>query len=395
MKLKDIQIKAIKPLEQAKKYFDGEGLFLLVTPGGGKWWRLKYRFHGKERLLSLGVYPGVSLKEAREKKDELRKLLESGIDPAERRKIEAQTERSLTENSFEKIALEWIAKESNSLSAGHLATTQRRLERDAFPYIGSRQPDEVTPKDLLSIAHRVIERGAIETAHRVIMACGQVFRFAVITGRAASDPTRDLRGALIQPQKRHFSALTDPAKVSGLLADLYGYEGSEVTRAALKLAPLFFVRPGELRKARWSDFDLDKAQWSYQATKTGTPHIVPLSRQAAEVLKDLQCLTGGGQYVFPSARTNTRPMSDNTINAAMRRLGIEKDVMTGHGFRAMARTMLEEVLKFPAHLIEHQLAHTVKDPLGRAYNRTTHIEERARMMQAWADYLDELRTDNK
>ncbi len=395
MKLKDVQIKAIKPLPQAKKYFDGGGLFLLVTPNGGKWWRFKYRFHGKERLLSLGVYPGVSLKDAREKKDELKKLLDRGIDPGEHRKVEAETEKSLVENSFEKIAVEWLAKESSSICAGHLKVVKGRLEKYVFPYVGNRQPAEILPKDLLSISNRIIERGAVETAHRVLGACGQIFRFAVITGRAESDPTRDLRGALPQVKRTHFPALTDPANVSNLLKDLYGYEGSEITRAALKLAPLFFVRPGELRSAKWSDIDLCKAQWSYMATKTSTPHIVPLSRQAVEILKDLQLLTGSGPYVFPSARTNTRPMSDNTINAAMRRLGIEKDVMTGHGFRAMARTMLEEVLKFPAHLIEHQLAHTVKDPLGRAYNRTTHIEERARMMQAWADYLDELRNDNK
>jgi integrase len=393
MKLKDIQIKNLKPQEKQKKYFDGGGLFLLVTPKGKKWWRFKYRFNGKEKLLSLGIYPEVGLKEAREKRDEFRRLLHDKIDPGEYRKQTHQTIIEESENSFERVTLEWLAKEKERLSESYHKKVKRRFERDIFPWIGKMQIKDVLPKDLLEVANRIAQRGALETAQRAITTCGQVFRFAVITGRAESDPTRDLRGALPRAKRQHFPAITEPDQVSSLLKDIYGYEGSFVVRAALKLAPLVFVRPGELRQAEWQDINFEKAEWRYLVTKTQTQHIVPLSQQALEILKDIQPLTGNGRYIFPSVRSSQRPMSDNTINAAFRRLGIEKDRMTAHGFRAMARTMLDEVLKFPIHIIEHQLAHTVKDPLGRAYNRTTHLEERKEMMQAWADYLDKLRKE--
>ncbi|TQE99653.1 MAG: DUF4102 domain-containing protein [Spiribacter salinus] len=393
MPLTDTAIRNAKPAKKARKLFDGGGLYLEVAPSGGKWWRLKYRYGGKEKRLSLGVYPDVSLKDARERRDEARKLLANDIDPSENRKATRAAKVERAANSFEAIAREWYAKHSPNWSANHANRIIRRLERDIFPWLGGKPIADITAPQLLEVIRRIEQRGALETAHRALGNCGQVFRYAVATGRAERDPSGDLRGALPPVIGTHFASVTEPEKVAEVLRALDSYEGTLPVRCALRLAPLVFVRPGELRHAEWADIDLDSAEWRYTVKKTNTPHIVPLSRQAVAILRELQPLTGNGQYVFPSARNpkGDKPMSDNAILAAMRRMGISKEEMSGHGFRAMARTILDEVLSFRPDFIEHQLAHAVRDPNGRAYNRTAHLPERSQMMQAWADYLDKLK----
>jgi integrase len=390
MPLTDTAVRNAKPGGKPLRLFDGGGLYLEVSPTGGKWWRLKYRFDGKEKRLSLGVYPAVSLKGARDRRDASRKLLADGIDPSAYRKAgkTAHTERAA--NSFEVVAREWFAKYSATWAASHGDRVIRRFERDVFPWIGGRPIAEVSAPQLLAVVRRIENRGALETAHRALGNCGQVFRYAVATGRAVRDPCGDLRGALPPVKGKHFAATTEPKRVAELLRAMDGYEGTLTVRCALRLAPLVFVRPGELRKAEWADIDLEAAEWRYTVTKTQTPHIVPLSRQAVQILRELHPVTGRGRFVFPSARSNARPMSDNAILAAMRRMGIGKDEMSGHGFRAVARTILDEVLGVRPDYIEHQLAHAVRDPNGRAYNRTAHLPERRKMMQQWADYLDKL-----
>ena len=392
MALTDTTAKNAKPKPKPYKISDEKGLFLLVTPTGGKWWRLKYRFVGKEKLLSLGVYPDVSVKRAREKRDESRTLLADGIDPSANRQALSLASAERSANSFEVVAREWYAKHSPNWAPAHSSKIIRRFERDVFVWIGGKPIAEVTAPDLLAVVRRIEARGFLETAHRVLSACGQVFRYAVATGRATRDPTTDLRGALPPVRGEHFAAITEPKRVGELLRQIDGYQGTFAVQCALKLAPLVFVRPGELRSARWQDIDLDAAEWRYNVTKTDTQHIVPLSTQAIAILRELHPLTGHGTYVFPGARSNSRPMCENAVNAAFRRMGIAKDEMSGHGFRAMARTILDEVLGVRPDLIEHQLAHAVKDPNGRAYNRTAHLPERRKMMQQWADYLDKLKT---
>jgi len=391
MRLSDTAIRKVKPRENPFKLFDERGLFLLVTPSGGKWWRLKYRFGGKEKGFSLGVYPDVSLKEARERRDEARRLLANGTDPNEHRKARKAAKDDQAANSFEVVAREWFAKHSPNWAANHAHRIIRRLERDIFPWIGGKPIAEVTPPQLLEVVLRIEERGALETAHRALRNCGQVLRYAVATGRAQRDSTHDLRGALQPVKSEHFASVTEPKKVAEVLRTIDSYEGTLTVRCALHLAPLVFVRPGELRHAEWAAIDLDQAEWSYTVTKTDTKHIVPLSQQAVAILRELEPLTGRGRYVFPGARSASRPMSENTIPAAMRNMGIPKEEMSGHGFRAMARTILDEVLGFRPDYIEHQLAHAVRDPNGRAYNRTAHLPERRKMMQEWADYLDKLK----
>ena len=392
MPLTDREIKNEKAGEKAKKLFDGEGLYVEVAPAGGKWWRLKYRFEGKEKRLSLGVYPGVSLKEARQRKNAARKLLADGVDPSENRKARKTAAAGRSANSFEVVMREWYAKFSPTWTATHSERLLRMFERDIFPWIGARPISEVTAKELLIVVRRIENRGALDTAHRARGRCGQVFRYGIATGRCTHDPSSGLRGALAPVKGEHFAATTDPQKLGGILRAMDAYEGEFTVQCALRLMPLVFVRPGELRMARWRNINLVACEWRYDATKTEVQHIVPLSRQAVKVLLELQPLTGAGTYVFPGSRSQQRPMSDNAILAAMRRMGIGKEEMTGHGFRAVARTILDEVLGFPAHLIEHQLAHAVRDPLGRAYNRTSHLAERKKMMQRWSDYLDKLKT---
>jgi len=389
MSLTNTAIRNANSSKKTRKLYDERGLYLEISPNGGKWWRFKYRYIGKEKRLSLGVYPDVTLKMARERREESRKLLADGIDPSENRK--AQKLANGGENSFEVIAREWFAKYSTNWTTDHGGRIFRRLERDVFPWIGDKQIAKVTAPELLSLIQRIEKRGAIETAHRALGNCGQVFRYAIATGRAERDLSSDLRGALPPAKGEHFAAITEPKQVAEILRAIDGYEGSLIVRCALRLAPLVFVRPGELRKAQWENINFDKAEWRYMVTKTNTQHIVPLAQQAIEIFKELQPLTGNGRYVFPGARSKQRPMSDNAILAAMRRMGIGKEEMSGHGFRAMARTILDEVLGVRPDFIEHQLAHAVRDPNGRAYNRTAHLPERKKMMQQWADYLDKLK----
>ncbi|MEE4317140.1 MAG: integrase arm-type DNA-binding domain-containing protein [Erythrobacter sp.] len=392
MPLSDAKVRNAKPGAKTVKLFDERGLYLEVSPSGGKWWRLKYRFEGKEKRLSLGVYPDVGLKDARARRDRARRLLSEGVDPSANRKAQRSASSDHAANSFEVVAREWFERYSPNWVPSHGSRIIRRLERDIFPWIGRKPIADLTAPQVLEAVRRIEERGALETAHRALQNCGQVFRFAVATGRAERDPTTDLRGALPPVKPGHFSAVTDPAQVGAILRAIDSYRGTVPVKCALRLAPLVFVRPGELRQAQWTDIDIDGAEWHYTVTKTNTPHLVPLSRQAVDLLREVEPLTGEGRYVFPSARSADRPMSDNAILAAMRRMGIEKSEMTGHGFRAMARTILDEVLGFRPDYIEHQLAHSVRDPNGRAYNRTAHLAERRKMMQAWADYLDELKT---
>jgi integrase len=372
---------------------DSRGLYLEVAPAGGKWWRFKYRFSGKEKRLSLGVYPDVTLKNARERRDEARKLLANGIDPGENRKVQKSARADRNANSFEVVAREWFAKFKPNWVDAHSDKVIRRLERDIFPWIGGKAISDVGAPDLLACLRRVESRGTVETAHRALQSCRQIFRYAVATGRAARDPSGDLRGALSTVKGTHLASITEPTAVGGLLRACDSYQGSFVTKCALRLAPLVFVRPGELRKAEWTEIDLEHAEWNIPAErmKMREPHLVPLATQAVAILRELNAVTGGGRYVFPGARTNGRPMSDNAILAALRRMGFAKDEMSGHGFRAMARTILDEVLGVRPDFIEHQLAHAVRDPNGRAYNRTAHLAERRKLMQQWAEYLEKLK----
>lgn len=391
MPLTDTTIRTVKPTGKTQRLFDGGGLYLELSPAGGKWWRLKYRFGGKEKRISLGVYPDVGLKDAREKRDAARKMLVQGIDPGENRKAQKAARAESASNSLEVVAREWITQQSGKWSGGYGAKILSRLERDIFPWLGSRPISEITAPELLSALRRIEKRGAIEAAHRTLGEVGQVLRYAIATGRAERNIAADLKGALPAVKQIHLAAVIEPKKVAELLRTLDAYQGTLIVACAIRLAPLVFVRPGELRKAEWADIDLDAAEWRYHVTKTDTDHIVPLASQSIAILQELHPLTGSGRYVFPSARTTDRPMSDNAVLAAMRRMGISKEEMSGHGFRAMARTILDEVLGVRVDFIEHQLAHAVKDPNGRAYNRTAHLVERRKMMQLWADYLDKLK----
>lgn len=390
--LTDPKCKNAKPKDKAYKLADEKSLYLEVMPNGAKYWRMKYRYGGKEKRLAFGVYPEIGLKDAREKRDEARKLLINGIDPSETRKAMKAAQIADAE-TFEVVAREWFAKNSPTWVENHSNRTFRRLERDIFPWLGNAPIRSIDAPKLLSALRRIEERGAVETAHRALQNCGQIFRYAIATGRAERDISADLKGALPPVKGGHFAAVTEPKKIAELLRAIDAYQGTFPVQCALKLAPLFFVRPGELRQAEWIHFDLDTAEWRYTVTKTGTPHIVPLATQAVEILRELYSLTGHGRYVFPSARTpnGSRPMSDVALLAALRRMGFSKDEATVHGFRALARTVLDEELGFRPDFIEHQLAHAVRDPNGRAYNRTAHLPERRKMMQAWSDYLDNLK----
>ena len=393
MPLTNATIKAAKPQTKPYKLADEKGMYLEVAPSGGKWWRLKYRFEGKEKRISLGTYPDVGLKEAREKREEARKLLAAGIDPGESRKAQKAAGTGDGLNSFEVVAREWFSRQRATWVDSHADKILSRMERDLFPWLGKRPIASISAPELLTTLRRIEERGAVETAHRALQNCGQIFRYAIVTGRAERDPTPALRGALQPVKETHYPAVTDPKKIGDLLRAMDDYEGTFVTKCALRLAPLVFVRPGELRKAEWSEISLDAAQWNIPAArmKMREPHLVPLSTQAVAILRELYALTGRGRYVFPGVRSNDRPMSDNTILGALRRMGFGKEEMTGHGFRAMSRTVLDEVLHVRPDYIEHQLAHSVRDPNGRAYNRTAHLAERTKMMQMWADYLDGLK----
>lgn len=391
MALSDTSIRNARARERARKLYDERGLYLLITPEGHRWWRLKYRFNAKEKLISLGRYPEIGLKQARQRRDEARKLLAEGIDPsAERKSKKSKLEPS---GSFETVAREWFEKFSSTWAATHAQTVIRRLEANAFPTIGTKPVADVTPVELLTVLRRVEARGAVSTAHRIKQIVGQVFRFAIATGRASRDPSADLRGALAPERERHFGALTNPSDVAGLMRAIGGYQGSFVVKCALHFSALTFGRPGEIRRAEWNEIDIGESLWriSAERMKMRREHLVPLSRQALSILQRLQPLTGNGIYVFPNGRVATRPMSENAITAALRYMGYESGQMTAHGFRTLASTLLNEQ-GWPADAIERQLAHVERDAVRGAYNRAEYLSERRRMMQAWADYLDELVT---
>lgn len=394
MALTDTFVKNVKHsgAPAGDKHTDGHGMHLLVK-AAGKYWRLNYRFLGKQKTLALGVYPEVSLAQARQRRDQARKLLAQGIDPSEAKRAEKVSRKLAADNTFESVARTWLEKSKLNRAESTDAKVKAWLTKDVFPHIGQLPITAITPRDVLDVARKMEKRGAIDSAMRVKQVCGQVFRFAVAEGSAERDVTADLRGALVKQPTQHLAAITDPNKVGELLRAIHGYSGHPATVAALKLAPLLFVRPGELRHAEWSEIDLEAAEWRIPGAKMkmGADHIVPLATQAVEVLTELQRLTGRARYVFPSVRTGARPMSENTINAALRGMGYSSDMHTAHGFRATARTILDEVLGERVDLIEHQLAHAVKDVNGRAYNRTAHLPARKAMMQRWADYLDQLR----
>ncbi len=393
--LTDTKLRSLKPKASVYRVADSNGLAIEVRPTGSKQWRYRYRYAGKANMAALGEYPALSLQQARAERDRLRALLKGGADPSQVTRAEkvALVERSA--NTFAFVANELLDKRAKEgLSPASVKRERRLIEKD-LGGISDLPVADITAPVLLAALRKIEKRGVVESAHRARSLSGRVFRYAIATGRTSYNPASDLVGALEQPKTRHFASVTDPAKIGDLLRALYSYSGSPVTQAALKLAPMTFVRPGELRKARWSNIDLDAAEWRFTASKTGTPHIVPLSTQAVDVLRELHPFTKRSDYVFPSIRGASRPMSENTVNAALRNLGFDRDTITGHGFRAMARTVLDEVLGFRPDFIEHQLAHAVRDPLGRAYNRATHLPERRKMMQAWSDYLDKLRTEKK
>lgn len=392
MPLTDTKLRTVKPQDKPYKITDEKSLYLLVDVCGGKWWRFDYRFGGKRKTLSMGVYPDVGLKEAREKRDEARKLVAAGVDPAETRKIQKAASAERAANSFQVVALEWFRKQSPGWAKSHAAKILGRLEKDLFPWLGSRPIADIKAPELLACLRRIEQRGAVDTAHRALQNAGQVFRYAIATGRTEHNIAADLTGALAPAKPGHFAAITDPAKVGELLCKIDAVQAGFIVKCALRLAPLVFVRPGELRTARWSDINLNEAEWRYFVTKTKTDHSVPLSKQALAILEELRPLTGDCEYVFPGARNLKQPMSGGAIGMALRRAGYStREEHTGHGFRAMARTILHEELECDRDVIEHQLAHRVPDSLGEAYNRTKFIKQRRAMMQRWADYLDQLK----
>ena len=386
--LSELKIRNAKPRERAYKIFDERGLFLLVTPTGGRLWRLRYRIGNLEKLISLGAYPDVPLKRAREKRDDARRLVADEIDPSADRKAK----RAAMLVTFEGVAQEWLDLQAKSLAPETISILGSRLNSGLYPYLGSRPVGAITAQELLAALRRIEARGRHETAHRVRALAGRVLRYAVATGRAQHDVAADLKDALAPVKSKNFASVTDPVRVGELMRAIDGYTGHPVTALALKLAPLVFVRPGELRAAEWSEFDLPNAEWRIPGTrmKMGEPHVVPLARQALAILRELQPLARGGRYLFASLRTRDRPMSNNTINAALRRLGYSGEEQTAHGFRSMASTLLNEQ-GFPPDVIELQLAHAERNKVRAAYNKAQRLAERRKMMQAWADYLDGLR----
>jgi integrase len=386
MALTDTKIKNAKGMDKQYKLSDGNGLYLLVTPAGGKLWRFDYRFEGKRKTLAMGKYPEIPLSEARIRLLEAKTELAHDVDPGIKKKAEKQN------NSFKTVAMEWYRRILPSWSDGHARTIISRLERDVFPWMSNQKINEINAPDVLQVLRRVEARGAIESAHRIKTIFGQIFRYAIATGRADRDPAADLKGALSAVKAKNMAALTEPSEFAELLRAIDNYKGTFIVRCALKIQAYTFVRPGELRHAEWCEIDLNAKEWriSAEKMKIRQPHIVPLARQVIEILKELHPLTGHGKYVFPG-RSLTRPLSENGVLTALRTMGFSKEQMSGHGFRAAARTMLDEVLKQRVDLIEHQLAHAVRDPLGRAYNRTKHLDERRKMMQLWADYIDGLK----
>ncbi|TAM02192.1 MAG: DUF4102 domain-containing protein [Paraburkholderia sp.] len=392
MALTELAVRNAKPAAKQQKLFDAGGLFLLITPAGGKRWVLKYRINGKEKSLALGMYPDVSIAEARKRRDAAREKLAGGVDPGDAKKADKRAAKLAAANSFEAVALAWMDERRPYVEPAQYDKTLARFKNDAFPWLGKRPISEIEAPEILDVMKRVDSRGARFTAHRLRSEISRVFRYGIKEGFCKNDPARDLLGAIPPAQTMHFASITEPAKVGEMLRAFDGFTGTFPVQCALKLAPMLFVRPGELRKAEWEQFDLDKGEWRYLVTKTTTAHLVPLATQAVAILRDLHALTGSDRYVFPGARDRKRPMSEATINAALRRLGYDtRTEITGHGFRAMARTILHEELEQKPEVIEHQLAHAVPDNLGGAYNRTRFIKERRAMMQKWANYLDRIK----
>jgi integrase len=392
MALSDTSIRNANKKEKPYKLSDSGGLFLLISTTGGKLWRYSYRLEGKQKTLALGIYPDIGLKEARELHAAARKLLASGIDPNENRKSNKAAKKLIAANSFELIAREWWQSHMKNKAYSHKEKVIRRFELYIFPWLGKKPISEITAPQFLEVIKRIEKQNKLETAHRTLQTAGQVFRYAVQKGAASRDITADLKGALPATTVKHMAAFTEPRDVAELLRALDGFNGTLTVQCAIKLAPLVFVRPSELRMAKWSDIDLDNGNWQYLVSKTKTNHIVPLSKQAVAILREIHPLSGHGEYVFQGGHSPLKPMSESAINAALKRMGYDtKTQITGHGFRAMARTILHERLAIDPHIIEHQLAHKVPDALGSAYNRTKFIAQRKAMMQAWADYLDELK----
>jgi len=393
--LKDVSVRNAKPREKAYKLTDEKGLYLFISPNGSKAWRQKYRFLGKEKTLSIGLYPDISLSEARNARDKARKQLAENIDPGAAKQLLKRSAKDAAANSFEVIAREWHVKFLNRWTKEHGERILSRLEQNIFPWLGERPISEINASELLSALRRIEARGAIETAHRIQQTCSQVFRYAIVTNRAERNPALDLHGALAPVKKNHHASITDPNEVGNLLRAIDTYKGFFVTQCALKLAALFFVRPGELRHAEWTEFNFEKEEWRIPAEKMKMreTHIVPLSSQAIAILRELKALTGNGKYVFPSMRSQDRPMSENTVLDALRRLGYTPDEMTGHGFRSMASTLLNEQ-DWNRDAIERQLAHGERNTVRAAYNYAEHLPERKKMMQHWADYLDKLKKNH-
>ncbi|GMV28579.1 MAG: hypothetical protein AMXMBFR59_07040 [Rhodanobacteraceae bacterium] len=392
MPLTDTEARKTPPADRPKKLFDGGGLYLLINPNGSRWWRFKYRVAGKEKLLSLGVYPAVSLKAARDRRDELRKQLQAGIDPGRNRRAERQLQAVASSNTFEGVANEWLELHARRLSPASMKKNRWMLDSYLVPAFGQDAIAEITPARILATLRLIESKGAHETAHRCRSLCGRIFRYAISTSRAERDPAADLRGALAPSISTPRAAITDPERIGALLRAIDGYSGHFPTLFALKLAPLVFTRPGELRAAEWAEIDLEAAEWIIPAArmKMRHEHIVPLSTQAVAILRDAHQVSGNGRFVFPGVRTRARPLSDNTINAALRRLGYAQDEMTGHGFRALASTRLNE-MGWPPDVIERQLAHAEANKVRAVYNRAQYLPERRKMMQAWANYLDALK----
>jgi integrase len=395
MPLKDVAVRNAKPSGKPRKLSDGGGLHVLIQPTGGKLWRLAYRFAGKQKTLALGVYPVVSLDEARKRRDEAKKLLARSVDPSVRRKADKQAG---TDSTFRGVAEEVIAKLEREGRAPATLSKKRWLLDFAYPTLGDRAVAEITARDLLALLRKIENRGLYEKARRLRSTCGMVFRYAIATGRAERDPSMDLRGALTAPQVNHRATIVDPKSIGALLRAIDGFDGQPTTRAALRLAAYVFVRPGELRHAEWNEFDFDAAVWSIseEKMKMRRSHRVPLARQPLTILRELQQITGNGRWLFPSVRSFTRPISENTLNAALRRLGYSSEEMCTHGFRGMASSRLNEMGRWNADAIERQLAHQEANAVRRAYTHGAEFwSERVQMMQAWADYLDGLREGGK
>ena len=389
-----VQVQNAKPKDSMYKMFDGGGLFLQVNPSGGKYWKMKYRkADGKDGLLTFGGYPEISLEQARRMRDEARAQRASGLDPGIVRQEEKAERRTRASNTFEAVSREWMEVHATKVKAQTLHIYRVLLEKSVFPLIGKRPIAEMKAPDFLALLRRLEEQKQLYSVKRISIVCGMIMRFAVAAGKAEADPTPALRGSLKAHKTKHLAAMTDPKQVGRLLRTIDAYPGSFVVSTALKIAPYVFVRPGELQLARWEDIDFDACEWRYTTSKTNTPHIVPLVPQVMKLLQELYAFTGNGEWVFPSQRQKGGPMGKTSMLAALRSMGIRDEEMTPHGFRAMARTLLDEVLGERYELIEHQLAHMVRDPNGRAYNRTVHLAERRRMMERWAQYLDELRAD--